>query len=291
MPRAKAAVSEAVVESPPEVTESVQETPSEPVVETPSEAPEGTGAEKTPGQEEPSKTETPVQESREEQAAADRQREVKKAWEEKEAVERRANELERQVNELARAQAERDREARRERLRQLKESDPDAYIEEREREDEQSEAATRSWGEYENRVLSVARQNASTYFPDITSQDFDAAHAEIDRLARSSAGRPANMVEVLAMVGEHRVRKERTVREKLETENKELRAHVSALEGSKTAAIVDGDEGPDAPSPSVPGNGRLTLDRWKSMSAHERNSVSIEEETRMIREEMKRRTR
>lgn len=208
-------------------------------------------------------------------------------------ADRRLNERERQLYDLSTQQAIRDREARRAKLRDLKENDPEAYADEREREDEQQEAAVRAWGEYEYVVLDTARRGAQTYFPDITPAEFDAAHEEIDRAALIQQGRRANAVEVLAMVGEHRVRKSAKAAEKAQERIKELEAKVAALEGKRTTEIVENeDEGPEDPASGGGGrNGKLTLARWRAMTLAQRMDVPLDDEARMIREEMKQRSR
>jgi hypothetical protein len=173
------------------------------------------------------------------------------------AADKRANDLERALNE-ERAQRIIDRrEFNRTRKRQLATQDPDRYIEESLAEEERAEQAMAQFQQHEGTILNYARQYSQHLYPDLTPDDLRSAEIEMHQLA-AQQGRPASAAEIMAMYGEQRVRKATQAMEPLQARIAELEQKVAAYEGRETGEIIEGEEGPEVPAPGGGGTVRIT---------------------------------
>jgi len=166
------------------------------------------------------------------------------------AADARANELERRLTEQSAQRIIESREANRQRKRLLADRDPQTFIDETLREDDQEVEAERAFSQYEGTVLDWTKRSSAALYPELTPEALYQAESEMHQLA-ARQGRRATAAEVLAMYGEYRVRLSRADVESKDTRIKELEEKVAALQNGETGDLLEGDEGPE--SPAAPG--------------------------------------
>jgi len=220
------------------------------------------------------------------------QTELRRAREGQAAEARKAANAQRELNRLRGEQLLREREAEDRRLEDLAETDPDAYIEETRSQRRANRERSTAFQQHETQVVTFAKQARTALFPELDDQAFADADAEMEQIALQRFGRPANAAEKLAMYGDYRVRVIEDQLTAKDAEITQLKAKVAALQGNRASDVIDDDdEGPErVPADGRRPTGKLTLASWQAMTPAQRAKVPLEDETRMIREEMRRRS-